>query len=83
MFTSAACARSWASCPGTDELIRPIRGIGYFLAAETPERSRDMNRRLFWKIFLSFLGGAGNAAGCALSARPLPHLLGTSLVDPA
>jgi DNA-binding response OmpR family regulator len=27
-------------CPGTDELIRPIRGIGYFLAAETAEKSR-------------------------------------------
>jgi len=29
-----------AACPGSDELIRPIRGIGYFLAAETPEKSR-------------------------------------------
>jgi len=28
------------SCPGSDELIRPIRGIGYFLAAEAPEKSR-------------------------------------------
>ena len=28
------------ACPGTDELIRPIRGIGYFLAAEAPEKSR-------------------------------------------
>ena len=28
------------ACPGSDELIRPIRGIGYFLAAETPEKSR-------------------------------------------
>ncbi|MGB8887877.1 MAG: response regulator transcription factor [Candidatus Korobacteraceae bacterium] len=28
------------TCPGTDELIRPIRGIGYFLAAETSEKSR-------------------------------------------
>ena len=28
------------SCPGTDELIRPIRGIGYFLAADTSEKSR-------------------------------------------
>ena len=28
------------ACPGTDELIRPIRGIGYFLAAETSEKSR-------------------------------------------
>ncbi len=28
------------SCPGTDELIRPIRGIGYFLAAEAHEKSR-------------------------------------------
>src|SRR5580704_2911603 len=28
------------SCPGTDELIRPIRGIGYFLAAEASEKSR-------------------------------------------
>jgi two-component system, OmpR family, response regulator CpxR len=26
--------------PGTDDLIRPIRGIGYFLAAVTPEKSR-------------------------------------------
>ena len=25
---------------GTDDLIRPIRGIGYFLAAETPEKSK-------------------------------------------
>jgi DNA-binding response OmpR family regulator len=28
------------TCPETDELIRPIRGVGYFLAAETPEKSR-------------------------------------------
>jgi two-component system, OmpR family, response regulator CpxR len=28
------------ACPGTDELIRPIRGIGYFLAAEASEKSR-------------------------------------------
>jgi len=27
-------------CPGTDDLIRPIRGIGYFLSAGTPEKSR-------------------------------------------
>lgn len=27
-------------CPGTDELIRPIRGIGYFLAAVVPEKSK-------------------------------------------
>ena len=27
------------SCPGSDELIRPIRGIGYFLAATTAEKS--------------------------------------------
>jgi len=25
---------------GSDELIRPIRGVGYFLAAETPEKSK-------------------------------------------
>jgi DNA-binding response OmpR family regulator len=29
-----------SACPSTDELIRPIRGVGYFLAAETPEKSR-------------------------------------------
>ena len=29
------------SCPGTDELIRPIRGVGYFLSAGTPEKSPD------------------------------------------
>ncbi len=29
-----------SSCPSTDELIRPIRGVGYFLAAEAPEKSR-------------------------------------------
>jgi two-component system, OmpR family, response regulator CpxR len=29
-----------SNCPGTDELIRPIRGTGYFLAAGTPEKSR-------------------------------------------
>ncbi|MGB8771827.1 MAG: response regulator transcription factor [Candidatus Korobacteraceae bacterium] len=29
-----------SACPGTDELIRPIRGTGYFLAARTPEKSR-------------------------------------------
>ena len=41
--------------PGTDDLIRPIRGIGYFFsAAATPEKSQGMNRRLFWKIFLPF-----------------------------
>src|SRR5664280_2682173 len=28
------------TCHGTDELIRPIRGTGYFLAAKTPEKSR-------------------------------------------
>ncbi len=28
------------ACPGTDELIRPIRGTGYFLASRTPEKSR-------------------------------------------
>ena len=28
------------SCPTADDLIRPIRGVGYFLAAETPEKSR-------------------------------------------
>jgi len=28
------------SFPGSDELIRPIRGIGYFMAASTPERSQ-------------------------------------------
>jgi two-component system, OmpR family, response regulator CpxR len=28
------------TCEDSDELIRPIRGIGYFLAAETPEKSR-------------------------------------------
>ena len=28
------------SLPGNDDLIRPIRGIGYFLAAATPEKSR-------------------------------------------
>ena len=27
-------------CPPADDLIRPIRGIGYFLAAEAPEKSR-------------------------------------------
>jgi two-component system response regulator CpxR len=27
------------TCHGTDELIRPIRGTGYFLAAKTPEKS--------------------------------------------
>jgi two-component system response regulator CpxR len=27
-------------CPGTDDLIRPIRGFGYFLSAGTPEKSR-------------------------------------------
>jgi len=27
-------------CLGSDELIRPIRGIGYFLATEIPEKSR-------------------------------------------
>ena len=27
------------SFPGSDELIRPIRGIGYFMAVSTPERS--------------------------------------------
>jgi two-component system response regulator CpxR len=26
--------------PGSDELIRPIRGVGYFMPAATPERSR-------------------------------------------
>jgi len=26
--------------PGSDDLIRPIRGIGYFMAASAPERSR-------------------------------------------
>ncbi|HVP56267.1 MAG TPA: response regulator transcription factor [Candidatus Eisenbacteria bacterium] len=26
--------------PGTDDLIRPIRGVGYFLAAPAPEKSR-------------------------------------------
>jgi len=29
-----------AGCPGTEELIRPIRGIGYFLAAKAPEQTR-------------------------------------------
>ncbi len=28
------------TCPASDELIRPIRGVGYFLAAETHEKSR-------------------------------------------
>jgi len=28
------------SLPGNDDLIRPIRGIGYFLAAATPEKSK-------------------------------------------
>jgi len=28
------------ACPDTDELIRPIRGVGYFLAAEAHEKSR-------------------------------------------
>ena len=28
------------SCPTADDLIRPIRGVGYFLAAETSEKSR-------------------------------------------
>jgi two-component system, OmpR family, response regulator CpxR len=28
------------TCQGTDELIRPIRGTGYFLAAKIPEKSR-------------------------------------------
>jgi two-component system, OmpR family, response regulator CpxR len=28
------------ACPGTEELIRPIRGTGYFLAARTPEKSK-------------------------------------------
>jgi two-component system, OmpR family, response regulator CpxR len=28
------------ACHGGGDLIRPIRGIGYFLAAETPEKSR-------------------------------------------
>lgn len=27
------------NCPGTDELIRPIRGMGYFFSAGTPEKS--------------------------------------------
>jgi two-component system response regulator CpxR len=27
-------------CPTAEDLIRPIRGVGYFLAAETPEKSR-------------------------------------------
>jgi DNA-binding response OmpR family regulator len=30
-----------SSCADSaEELIRPIRGIGYFLAAEAPEKSR-------------------------------------------
>jgi DNA-binding response OmpR family regulator len=29
-----------SACPASDELIRPIRGVGYFLAAETSEKSR-------------------------------------------
>ncbi len=29
-----------STCHGTDDLIRPIRGTGYFLAAKTPEKSR-------------------------------------------
>ena len=29
-----------AACHGGNDLIRPIRGIGYFLAAETAEKSR-------------------------------------------
>jgi DNA-binding response OmpR family regulator len=29
-----------STCPGTDELIRPIRGTGYFLGAKTPEKSK-------------------------------------------
>jgi len=29
-----------AICPGSDELIRPIRGIGYFLPAEAHEKSK-------------------------------------------
>jgi len=28
------------SCSGSEDLIRPIRGIGYFMPATTPERSR-------------------------------------------
>jgi two-component system response regulator CpxR len=32
--------RKLAACHGGDDLIRPIRGIGYFLSAETAEKSR-------------------------------------------
>ncbi|MGO9515724.1 MAG: response regulator transcription factor [Candidatus Korobacteraceae bacterium] len=32
--------RKLAACLGTDELIKPIRGIGYFLAADTAEKSK-------------------------------------------
>ena len=32
--------RKLAACLGTDELIKPIRGIGYFLAADTEEKSK-------------------------------------------
>jgi two-component system, OmpR family, response regulator CpxR len=32
--------RKLGACHGGDDLIRPIRGIGYFLAAETAEKSR-------------------------------------------
>jgi two-component system response regulator CpxR len=32
--------RKLAACHGGDDLIRPIRGIGYFLAAEAAEKSR-------------------------------------------
>jgi two-component system response regulator CpxR len=32
--------RKLGACLGTDELIKPIRGIGYFLAAETAEKTK-------------------------------------------
>jgi two-component system response regulator CpxR len=32
--------RKLGACRAGDDLIRPIRGTGYFLAAETPEKSR-------------------------------------------
>ena len=54
--------------PGTEDLIRPIRGIGYFLAAAHAGKEPGMNRRLFWKIFLPFWVAQALLLGCSTCA---------------
>ena len=65
---SAACARNWAAVPGTEELIRPIRGSRLFSCRLNRRRGVAYEPPPVLEDLSAFLGGAGVAARRALPA---------------